>query len=43
MELGSKFKELLGAESVSIQKIERGSSSKSEIQNPKSKIAGGEV
>jgi S-adenosylmethionine decarboxylase len=38
----ANLKEVLGAESVNIQKIERGSP-KSEIRNPKSKIAGGEV
>ncbi len=35
------LKNLLKAEQVSIQKIERGD--KSKIQNPKSKIAGGEI
>ncbi len=36
------LKEMLSATKVKITKIERGNS-KSEIQNPKSKIAGGEV
>jgi S-adenosylmethionine decarboxylase len=38
------LREMLGARNVKIQKIERGffADSQSEIQNPKSKIAGGE-
>ncbi|HVE55292.1 MAG TPA: S-adenosylmethionine decarboxylase [Pyrinomonadaceae bacterium] len=36
------LKEMLGASEVKITKIERGSS-QSEIRNPKSKIAGGEI
>lgn len=35
-----KLSEMVNAENISIQKIERG---KSEIKNPKSKIAGGEI
>ena len=38
----ANLKEILGAMKVNITKIERGNS-KSEIQNPKSKIVGGEV
>jgi S-adenosylmethionine decarboxylase len=38
----ANLKEALGAEDVKITKIERGNP-KSKIQNPKSKIAGGEV
>jgi len=36
------LREMLGAENVNVQKIERGNS-QSKIQNPKSKIAGGVV
>jgi S-adenosylmethionine decarboxylase len=35
--------EMLGAENVSITKIERGTNPKSKIQNPKSKSVGGEI
>lgn len=38
----TNLRELLGAENVSVQKISRGHS-KSKIQSPKSRIAGGEV
>jgi S-adenosylmethionine decarboxylase len=36
------LKEMLGAAEINVTKIERGNS-KSKIQNPKSKIAGGEI
>jgi S-adenosylmethionine decarboxylase len=37
------LKELLGAETVKVQKIERSTDPKSQIPNPKSKIVGGEA
>jgi S-adenosylmethionine decarboxylase len=38
----TNLSEMLGAETVNVKKIERGNSP-SEIQNPKSKIAGGKI